>query len=271
MPNLPTTAYDDLVIHPRDKDLVLGTHGRGIWILDDTSPLASFGRSAGAAAHLFPVAPATIFVYWKDTSYRANAEYAGENPPDGALVTYRLGEGSGEATLRVTNASGRLVRELAVPASAGLHRVNWDLRWGISDEPETWERWEHPELPRPTGNRGPWVAPGRYTLTLEARGVTSAQELEVLPDPMVPTLTAADYQAREEFMVGLLALRGDIMDLMQDAPAERQGELRGLVAEVQRVLGSLNGGGVRPGTLHPPTESQRTRIERVREALATLR
>ncbi|NIT97313.1 MAG: hypothetical protein GWM91_18650, partial [Actinobacteria bacterium] len=81
MPNLPTTHYDDLVIHPRDRDLVIGTHGRGIWILDDVVPLAGWSRSvAESAAHLFPVRPATLFHYWKDTSYRGDAEFAGENP-----------------------------------------------------------------------------------------------------------------------------------------------------------------------------------------------
>ncbi len=268
VPNVPTTAYDDLVIHPREKDLVMGTHGRGIWILDDTSPLAGLAASEGEAAHLFSVQPATIFVYWKDTSYRADAEYAGENPPDGALVTYRLGDGSGPATLRVTNADGQVVRELRVPAEPGMHRVNWDLRWGLESGPEEWERWEHPKLPRPTTSRGPWVSPGTYTLTLEARGTTSSRSVEVRPDPMVPTLTAADYRDRETFMVGLLELRREIQALMQGAQGERQGELRSLLVEVQRVFGSLSGGGVRPGTIHPPTAQHRERIERVRAALA---
>jgi photosystem II stability/assembly factor-like uncharacterized protein len=271
VPGVPTTSYDDLVIHPREKDLVMGTHGRGIWILDDTRPLAEFSRSAGAGAYLFSVAPATIFVYWKDTSYRADGEYAGENPADGALVTYRLAAGGGDATLRITNAAGRTVRELRVPATAGVHRVNWDLRWGLEEGPETWELWQHPKLPRPTSNRGPWVSPGRYSATLEARGTTVSQEIEVRADPMVPTLTAADYREREAFMVDLLELRREIQGLMQDAPAARQPELRGLAAEVQRVFGSLNGGGVRPGTIHPPTATQSERIERVRRTLAGLR
>ena len=77
------------MIHPREKDLVIGTHGRSIWILDDTRPLAEWTPEAAAApAHLFSVGPATIFTYWKDTSYRGQAEFAGENPVDGAIITY---------------------------------------------------------------------------------------------------------------------------------------------------------------------------------------
>jgi photosystem II stability/assembly factor-like uncharacterized protein len=269
VPGLPTTAYDDLVIHPREKDLVMGTHGRGIWILDDTRPLAAWNEATtGAPAHLFAAGPATIFLYWKDTSYRADGEYAGENPPDGALITYRLGEGDGPAALRVTNAAGEVVRELAVPSSPGMHRVDWDLRWGLEEGTETWEPWEHPKLPRPIGGRGPWVSPGVYTLTLEARGTTTTQQLEVLADPLVPELTAADYRDREAFMVGLVELRREIQALMDNATGDRQDELRSLVIEVQRVFGSLSGGGVRPGTIHPPTAAQRARIERVRAALA---
>ncbi|MCA9739256.1 MAG: glycosyl hydrolase, partial [Gemmatimonadetes bacterium] len=182
MPNLPTTAYDDALIHPREKDLVLGTHGRGIWILDDTRPLAEWARASGAA-HLFSVAPATIQNYRKDTSYRAEAEYAGENPPDGALITYRLAGGSGPAVLRIARADGEVIRTLGVPSGEGTHRVNWDLRHPLPGEDDVWERHTAPGLARPITERGPYVSPGRYTVTLEARGATSTQTVEVTGDP----------------------------------------------------------------------------------------
>nr|NIP56969.1 hypothetical protein [Gemmatimonadota bacterium]NIR77350.1 hypothetical protein [Gemmatimonadota bacterium]NIT88391.1 hypothetical protein [Gemmatimonadota bacterium]NIU30012.1 hypothetical protein [Gemmatimonadota bacterium]NIU34729.1 hypothetical protein [Gemmatimonadota bacterium] len=116
VPNLPTTAYDDLVIHPREKDLVIGTHGRSIWILDDVRPLEEWDEALSSpTVHLFSVRPATIFHYWKNTSYRGTDEWHGENPADGAIVTYRLGAGvEGAATLRVRGPEGRLVREMRV-------------------------------------------------------------------------------------------------------------------------------------------------------------
>ncbi|MDX1746071.1 MAG: hypothetical protein R3324_09055, partial [Halobacteriales archaeon] len=166
MPGLPTTAYDDIIVHPREKDLVLGTHGRSIWIVDDTRPLAEWSEGAGAAVHLFSVAPGTLFHYWKDTSYRGNTEWYGVNPDDGVYVTYRLGTGSGDATLRVADASGEVVREMRVPDGEGVHRINWDLRHGLSsNRTERWEPWDHPQLPRPTDFRGPFVSPGTYTVT----------------------------------------------------------------------------------------------------------
>ena len=67
--NLPTTRYDDILVHPRTKDLILGTHGRSIWILDDASVIAAWSPAvASERLHVFPARPATIFQYWADYS-----------------------------------------------------------------------------------------------------------------------------------------------------------------------------------------------------------
>ncbi|MGD8321966.1 MAG: glycosyl hydrolase, partial [Gemmatimonadota bacterium] len=179
VPNLPTTLYDDILIHPREKDLVIGTHGRSVWILDDTRPLAEWSASQGRAAYIFPVHRGTLFQYRKDTSYRGNADFAGQNPPDGVFVTYRLGAGSGDATLRVTRKDGQVVREMTVPAAPGMHRVTWDLRHALPGRPDVWERHADTELARPIGQRGPFVSPGTYTVTLAARGTETSRTVEV--------------------------------------------------------------------------------------------
>ena len=76
--NLPTTRYDDIVVHPRTKDLVLGTHGRGIWILDDASPIAEWTPAIAAKrAHLFDVPRATLMLYWEDVSNMAHYFFTG--------------------------------------------------------------------------------------------------------------------------------------------------------------------------------------------------
>jgi photosystem II stability/assembly factor-like uncharacterized protein len=280
LPNLPTTHYDDLLVHPRTRDLVLGTHGRGVWILDDTRPLARWGQARGPA-HLFPVAPATIFNYRKDTSYRAQAEWHGENPPDGVLVTYRLGSGGGPATLVVAREGGEVIRRMRVPAAEGVHRINWDLRHPLDLSDDAWERWDHPELPRPVGDRGPWVSPGTYTLTLEARGATSTRTVEVRGDPELP-LTADQYRTRERFMLGLLELEDAFSDLMEDrgmrpgrfgggAPGSDEARLREAYRTVTGIYGDLNGGGgVRSGSLHPPTTAMLERVEAARAVLEEL-
>jgi hypothetical protein len=286
LPGVPTTAYDDIVVHPREKDLVLGTHGRSIWIVDDTRPLAAWTADAVAGpAHLFEIAPGTLFHYWKDTSYRGNAEWHGVNPPDGVYVTYRLGAGGGNATLRVTDAAGATVREMRVPSGQGVHRVTWDLRHGMdNDQVETWQPWDDPGLPRPTDFRGPFVSPGSYTVTLDARGQTLSQPVEVRGDPELD-LTATQYRDRERFLLDALALMGEIEEAtaavrraQRDATGERAETLEQAGQRLRRAgfmvrgaYGSLNGGGVRQGSLFPPTESQTVPVEQARRILAEVR
>ena len=286
IPNLPTTHYDDMLIHPRDKDLVLATHGRSFWILDDTRALAEWGAAA-APVTVFSADRGTIQVYRKDTSYRGQAAFAGTNPVDGIEITYKLGAGSGPATMTVTNSAGRTVREMGVPASAGTHRVNWDLRHSIPGRAESWQRFTNPELARPIGQRGPWVSPGRYTVTVSARDISASIRVEVRGDPEMP-ITVAMYESRERFMLDALALTGEIQSYMRenglggggrgrggrggrpslDTPA---GKLSTAARMVQQVYGALNGGGVRPGTLYPPTESQRAAVQTARALFAEAR
>lgn len=267
MPNVPTTAYDDIIVHPREKDLVLGTHGRGIWVFDDTEPLAEWTADVAAAdAHLFSIPDGTIFVYWKDTSYRADAEYAGTNPRDGTEITYRLGAGGGPATLTVTRPDGTVVRRLRVPSDAGTHRVNWDLRWDMDDEADTWAAHDDPRLARPTGQRGFFVSPGTYTVTLEARGVTRSRRVQVRPDPLVPTLTLDDYLERESFLLEVRTLLGRLNEGVPGMAAQTATRLQ---RTLFGVFSAMNGGGVRPGTIHPPTESQRAQVAAVRAAVGT--
>lgn len=265
MPNLPTTAYDDIAIHPREKDLVIGTHGRGIWILDDTRPIAEWNsQDTAEPTHLFSVSDGTIFVYWKDTSYRGNAEYAGTNPRDGVEVTYRLGTGSGPATLTVRNAAGRVVRRLSVPGAQGTHRVNWDLRWSMSEDTERWAAHDDPLLARPTDVDGFFVSPGTYSLTLDARGEARTTTVRVQGDPEVPTLTIDDYVDRESFLL-------EVRDLMTRLRAGVAGLAPASAARMQQTLGgvvrAMNGSGVRPGTIHPPTRSQRDLVAAIRAAI----
>ncbi|RMH23099.1 MAG: glycosyl hydrolase [Gemmatimonadetes bacterium] len=279
LPGLPTVLVDDMVVHPRDKDLVIGTHGASIWIVDDTRPLVEWGDAAAAGgAFLFSIDRATIFQHWKDTSYRGHAEFHGVNPPDGALITYRLGEGDGPATLTVRNAAGDVVRTMGVPSAAGVHRVNWDLRHDGPNGPRDWRPHADPELARPLDRAGPWVSPGVYTVALEARGTAVERTVEVRGDPELP-LTDADYRSREAFMLGLIDLMERVREAAPDLrcpggfgggplPEGRAGDLCRVMRGAQQLYGALSGGGVRPGTLSPPTADQRAAREELERTLA---
>jgi hypothetical protein len=282
MPNLPTTLYDDIEIHPRDGDLVLGTHGRSIWVLDDLAPLVEWSPVKAGAPHLFSIRAATIFQYWKDTSYRGQGAFAGENPPFGAILSYYLPKAAGSVTLTVADASGSVIRRLEAPGAGGvIHRVTWDLRHeppassgGAGGEGESGEAL--PALAHPVGPRGPFVSPGTFTVTLNADGATSTQQVVVKPDPMMP-VTEAQYHEREAFLVALAGLQRQAGDLAKRAgvraggfgprPAAARGDslaaLRNRIGSVLRGLGrlasDLDGSAVQPGSLYPPTETQKQR------------
>jgi len=272
LPNLPTTSHDDMVIHPREKDLVLGTHGNSIWILDDTRFLGEWtGEVASAPAHLFSMADGTLFRYRKNTSYIAQAEFAGQNPPDGVEVTYRLGTGSGPAELVISRAGGETIRRMTVPAEAGLHRVNWDLRHGDPDQPASWEPFDDPAYPRNPRQSGDiTVSPGTYTLTLVARGIESSQSVQVKGDPLL-VLTDADYRATEDYLLRLRALG----ELAQGAAASASGEaaqaLQAVLTEMRGLGRGLGDAGrFNDGNYGPPTEANQARLREMEAEVARL-
>jgi photosystem II stability/assembly factor-like uncharacterized protein len=283
MPGLPTTIYDDIEIHPRDGDLVLGTHGRSIWILDDLAALVEWSAASAAAPHVFSIRPATIFQYWKDTSYRGQGAYSGENPPFGAILSYYLPKGAQQVTLTVADAAGDVVRRLEAPATGGvIHRVAWDLRHEPPGLPGGGDRGEGgsgsaalPALAHPVGPRGPFVSPGTFTVTLDADGATSTQQVVVKPDPLMP-ITESQYREREAFLVALSALQRRALDLARRAGVRAGGfgprpaaagdslaTLRNRIGDVlrglNRLAADLNGSGAQPGSLYPPTETQKQR------------
>ncbi len=270
--NAPTTAYDDLVVHAREHDLVLGTHGRSIWILDDALALGEFGSVGATPAHLFSVGMGTVMTYWKDTSYRGQAEFHGTNPRDGVEITYALGAGSGDARLTVQNARGEVVRELRVPSTEGVHRINWDLRRSLNGGAETWVDVDTSVLPRAATERGPFVSPGAYTLALEARDVRSTTSMTVRGDPEL-ALTDSHYRAREKFLVELLELRREIRNLAEAGPGAGcrglSGDLGDACQIISRMYGSLNGQGINPGSMYGPTAQDRAQVARARSLMGT--
>ncbi|HEX6629561.1 MAG TPA: glycosyl hydrolase, partial [Gemmatimonadaceae bacterium] len=235
--NMPATSIRDLVV--KDQDLVVGTHGRSFWILDDVSPLRQWTDGL-TSSDVALVRPATA-TRWRwnvntDTPVPPD-EPAGENPPDGAIVDYWLRAASATpVTLEVLDARQRLVRRYSsadtamapadvgnVPAywirptrvlsaAAGLHRFVWDLRWS---PPETAGGGSYPiaaiEEDTPREPRGPWVAPGSYTLRLTAGGRTVTQPITVRMDPRVTT-SPADLQRQEAVSLELRDLMGATLD-----------------------------------------------------------
>jgi photosystem II stability/assembly factor-like uncharacterized protein len=130
---LPTVAVHDLVVHSRDRELVIATHGRGIYVMD-VAPLQEMtARLLAAEGHLFDVKPAAAHVPRSPRSWAGSKTYLGANPPFGAAVYYYLRDNQREAPrLTITDGQGKQVAELETNKEAGLHRVTWPLRSGAA-------------------------------------------------------------------------------------------------------------------------------------------
>ncbi len=127
MNNLPTVAVHDLIIHPLYKDLIIGTHGRGIWICDDISALQQMTEAASSSpAHLFDSRSATQWMSFSRGGSRGQFLFSGENPPQGALVHYNLGTNVQDATLEITDMSGEMKLTVKLEGNPGINRYVWN-------------------------------------------------------------------------------------------------------------------------------------------------
>ena len=213
---------DDIAIHPRAGDLVLGTHGRSIIVLDDISLFdAGAPTVASGDAALYPIrASRQRFVARMLPTPGARA-FQAPNPPEGALLTYALGSGAATDTVArftVTSPSGEVVRSFTGPGNAGLHRVAWDLRYdrapGVTNADEGWFGIPY----------GSWVVPGRYTVTLDARGKKVTRTVDVLGEDRVDVAAnaAASRHDAERRLAKLIGSFNDGVQLWQQMTAERR-------------------------------------------------
>jgi len=291
--NLPTTLYDDLLIHPREKDLVLGTHGRSFWVLDDTSPLAEWSTVYNKPVHVFSVRAATLFHYWKDTSYRAQEEWAGENPPYGAIISYLVNSDVDSVTITVKRRKNQIIRTYRQPVVRGsIQRLAWDLKYPPPSSQQNESKTEGLKKPKPEDilpkpahpldPQGPSVSPGLYSVTIAAGKETSTQPIRVNPDPKL-NLKVGDYRQQEKFLVKLMIiyenayamnekLKSKIKDLEEilDKDDEKlinvkdqQKQVNTIRTGATRLASELKGGGVRQGSFFPPTKTHLDRLIRL--------
>ncbi|MBA3672194.1 MAG: glycoside hydrolase, partial [Gemmatimonadaceae bacterium] len=224
--NMPATSIRDLVI--KDDDIVVGTHGRGFWILDDIAPLRAHGAATvRAPVALVPPSLATR-VRWNTNTDTPlpQEEPAGQNPPEGAIIDYRLGADASDVTLEILDARGAVVRRfssrdpaepidttLNIPlywirpaqrlgTTVGYHRFAWDLHATAPRFPSTSYPIAAVYANTVREPRGPWALPGRYTVRLTAGGRTVTQRLVVRMDPRVRTPAAA-LERQHDFAVRL--------------------------------------------------------------------
>ena len=205
---LPTTSVRDIRVQPASDDLIAGTHGNSIFILDDLTPLQQFAQARRSPAFLFPPHPAYEFALSVPEQPGAGTQpvigqFAGENPPYGAIISYYLSAAGKDApAIEIVDENGGVVRHLhdreAMPNAPGVGRTAWNL----TDDPPV--RWKG----TPTWNQGPDdgadVIPGRYQVRLRFGGATLVRDLDVLPDPRAPW-THQQYVERHRLLTALFA------------------------------------------------------------------
>lgn len=173
--NMPTLPFNDLVIHPRDNDLVLGTHGRGVWILDHVNALQELNPEVlKQQAALFSISNAEIINYMNDGAHTGDMYYRGENPAFGAAIDFYLKDSVAKdaISLEIFDTNGKMVDEVKTTNKSGLHRVMWELRYQN----------EQAGTGRSRMN-GPYVLPGLYTAKLQVNDETYEQKFTVSDDP----------------------------------------------------------------------------------------
>ncbi|MBA3834207.1 MAG: glycoside hydrolase, partial [Chthoniobacterales bacterium] len=233
--NMPATSVRDLIV--KDDDIAVATHGRGFWILDNITPLRQLGASSQQTLLFKP--QTAVRVHWNfntDTPLPPD-EPAGENPPEGAMIDYSLGEdAAGPVTLEIKDEQGNVVRryastdplpspdpKLKIPRywvrpprvlsdKPGLHRFLWNMHAAPLPEAEReypMTAITHETAPQPTG---PWMPPGEYSVSLTTGGKTLSQPLTLKMDPRV-TASTADLAKQFELSKALFQMRAALQPI----------------------------------------------------------
>jgi photosystem II stability/assembly factor-like uncharacterized protein len=279
--NLPHTSMRDLWIH--DNDLIVATHGRGFWILDDFASLREL-PSAGSSVHLFNPAPAYRVQRSTNTDTPLPPDEPGaQNPPDGAILDYYLPSQAASATIEILDAQNNVIRRFAntdqrditeeqlrgqliplywvrearqLSTAAGMHRWIWDLHYPA---PET-NRHNYPiaAVPHDTPRYplGPTVLPGTYKVRLTVDGKASAASVTIKMDPRVKT-SAAGLQKKFEMEMQLAAVmtqttqalsQGASLHAQIDKLNAANASAKSSVGPFEKRLGELLGGDAPPAS-----------------------
>jgi len=222
----PAVAVRDLAIQPRENDLVLATHGRGIWIVDDITPWRALTADLlKQEASFVSARPVQQRIEANGGWANGAAVFVGDNPPDAAVITYyqRSRHLFGKLKIEVLDASGRVVDELPASKRPGLNRVTWSMH----EKP--------PRVPPAAqiagaGTRGPRLLPGVYTVRMTKAGKVTETKLKVGLDRR-SKFSEADRKAQFDAAMKVHALFGD-----ESAVMDRILNLRGNLAKSAGAL-----------------------------------
>ncbi len=203
--DLPNVAVRDMVIHPRDHDLILGTHGRGIWIIDDITPLRALTPDTLAKDAVFIAAKSSVQRIPASGGWaNGDAVFIGPNPTDDAVITYYQKKRHifGDLKIEVFDAQGQLLSTIPSSKRRGLSRATWPMRM------------KPPQVPRAASAAfgaiiGPRLLPGTYTVKMTKDKQVHTTELKVVTDPRSKH-TAEDRRAQLDLALKLYSLLGNM-------------------------------------------------------------
>lgn len=174
--NMPTLPFNDLVIQARDNDLVLGTHGRGVWILDNINALQELTSEVlSQQAALFSIGDAEMINYNREGAHTGDMYYRGENPTYGAAIDYYLKDtvANEDISLTIHELTGEQIGSVRPSNEKGINRVHWNFRYDV----------DNPNLTGRSRIGGPTVNPGLYMAKLTVNGQEYTQKFKVSDDP----------------------------------------------------------------------------------------
>ncbi len=225
--NLPRVAVHDVVIQPREGDLVIGTHGRGIYVIDDLSSLRALSREVlEADVTLLPSRPALQRPAVSMQEFPGNTDFVAENPPEAATISYYLKRRHvfGDLLVRVYDADGELINEISGSRRRGLNRVEWPMRLKAPRFP--------PSTQLVPGFVGPRVPEGNYRIELVKGKEVIEGRVELLPDPRSPH-SAEDRRAQQTLAMSLyrelddLTYLAESLAMLHKDAGERASALKG--------------------------------------------
>ena len=253
----PTVAVYDLIVHPRDNDLILATHGRSFIVMDDITPLRQLNAKVLAAtSYVFDVGPAVQFIPNENGWFLGGRSFRAPNRALGAFVNYYLGiAAKDDVAISISDPAGKVVRQLKGPRTPGLHRVAWDLR-------------AEPFGPSSSGlagafvltNLGPFVPPGDYTVRVAIDGRTETKTAKVAGDPLVQ-ISDAD---RATLYQALLTLTD-----MQRSAASAADAVGRLNQRVQQIAETMKAYPNAPAAVSAAVASFEKQVTGLRAAIGT--
>ena len=203
---VPTVSVMDLAIQKREDDLVLGTHGRSFFVIDDYSGLRNLNEDDFEGGLKFLSASKGVQYTVRrspSTRFTGNGEYQGENQPYGSAITFlaKLDDKPQKATIEISNGMGEIVRTFKTGIHEGINRVNWSLRYDGNAEPRKPGAPKTEDLPE-----GRYAIPGTYKASIKYDGEVVSGEITVIPDPKL-TLSQNDWATTANFLDHMFALR----------------------------------------------------------------